>query len=62
MITMGAVGGGRSSRRGGCGRGGMAALGLVVGGWGVGEVVARMRGRERTVSGVDDHAWAVPCA
>ena len=59
---MDATGGGRSSQRGGCGRGGMTAVGLVEGGWGVGEVVAGTRGRERTVSGVEDKMWVVPWA
>ena len=59
---MGVAGGGRSSRRGGCGRGGMAVVGLVEGGWGVGEVVAGTRGRESTISGFDDQTWAVPLA
>ena len=40
----------------------MTAVGLVEGGWGVGEAVAGTRGRECTVSGVDDQTWAVPWA
>ena len=35
---------------------------LVEGGCSIGEVVAGTRGRERTVSGVDDQPWTVPWA
>ena len=37
-------------------------VGLEEGGYNVGEVVAGTRGRERTISGVDDQPWTVPWA
>ena len=52
-ITRGATGGGSSSRRGGCGRGGMAVFG------GLGGVYAGTGGKDHTASGAENQGEVV---
>ena len=58
-VTVGATGGGSSSRRGGCGRGGMAVVGGLVGGKGLGREFAGTGGRECTVSRAENQVVVV---